>query len=44
MFLCAAIVLFISGCVTKRTVTEDGVVVAEGYYMKGLSRSSPNSY
>ena len=28
------IVLFASGCITKRTVTHDGEVVEEGYVVK----------
>jgi hypothetical protein len=34
-FLCAFLVLFVGGCLMKRTVTEDGVTVAEGYVVKG---------
>jgi hypothetical protein len=35
MFLAGFIVLFFSGCLMRRTVTEDGVTVAEGYVVKG---------
>ena len=33
-FLCGITMLFASGCVTKRTVTEGGAVVAQGYVVK----------
>jgi hypothetical protein len=35
MFLAGFVVLFCSGCLMKRTVSEDGVTVAEGYVVKG---------
>ena len=36
MVLGGFIILFFSGCIVKRTVTEDGVTVARGYVYKGL--------
>ena len=32
--LAALLVLFFGGCVMRRTVTEDGVVVQKGYVIK----------
>lgn len=43
-FLCGLITLFSNGCVTKRTVTRDGAVVAQGYVMKSPLGDGSQSY
>lgn len=44
ILLGAGMVLFLGGCVVKRTVTQDGSVVAEGYVFKGPFMKSSAGY